>query len=492
MGVASSGSDSFGSKGRGPAPTSEPGSRQASKDGSDPKSRKETQPRPQTRMPQDGEWYVLPTSEAPLPTRDRSGRTPNSRRRREQSNTHSYVSHLSTNESDPPHDRDSSSRRRPASIAYPTVPEGRWRDARKRQDAQRAKLAKEEADRKLLSDPERLMAAKSKEARTFEGVRLLPWRSTNLEEYNQGKAKERPRLQDSEQQREQEREEEEAEFREEERAREREKRDEAMRERRRARALRKRHADMSWFWVSQTDALAGVWATPWKSLFYDHTCIGAIAVAIEALMGFTDTASFRYESRPHLINDGFQAWIESGDFTYPSYAINARGGVIVGGSYELVAYQDFKGKLPPIRLLGSYDSQVDSYRSRRDQSFWWLSELMWLDTWLSFAGRAPEIVDGRQELLKRAPLVIDWIMVEFESDFEAIDRSANEGGLQLIQEITENLLDRMADWSLSLAEQLFILVGVLRTAKVGLCIALGQDTSDALDILYNDIQVYFT
>ena len=81
-------------------------------------------------------------------------------------------------------------------------------------------------------------------------------------------------------------------------------------------------------------------------------------------------------------------------------------------------------------------------------------------------------------------------MDEFYFDFKTIDRSANEGGLQLIQDVAADLMDFLVDEDLSEAEQIFTLGALLRTAKMEVCVALGPDTLAIIDILGDDIWVW--
>lgn len=113
-----------------------------------------------------------------------------------------------------------------------------------------------------------------------------------------------------------------------------------------------------------------------------------------------------------------------------------------------------------------------------------------LDSWLSICGRAPEIVDGKSSLLRNMPALVQYVIDEFYKDFDTIDRSANEGGLQSIQDVAGDLMDFLVDQGLSEAEQIFTLGALLRTAKMEICIALGPATHEISDILLHDIRVW--
>ena len=71
------------------------------------------------------------------------------------------------------------------------------------------------------------------------------------------------------------------------------------------------------------------------------------------------------------------------------------------------------------------------------------------------------------------PALVQFLVDEFEVDFEYIDRLAHDGGLQLIQEMKHNLMDVLNDERLPEAEQVFALVAMPRMAKAGICAALG-------------------
>ena len=88
------------------------------------------------------------------------------------------------------------------------------------------------------------------------------------------------------------------------------------------------------------------------------------------------------------------------------------------------------------------------------------------------------------------PALIQFLLDDFRKDFEAIDRSANEGGLQLIQDVTANLMDLLNSERLSKSEQIFTLGAMPRTAMAGVCVALGPDTSIIDDILWHDVRVW--
>ena len=117
-------------------------------------------------------------------------------------------------------------------------------------------------------------------------------------------------------------------------------------------------------------------------------------------------------------------------------------------------------------------------------------ELMRLDAWLSYAGRTHEISNGRNRLLKQTAALIVLLVGEFKLDFQNIDLSASEGGLQDIQGLAANVMDFLADEELSDAEQLYVLIALLRTVKLYQCVLAGPNTLEMQDILLQDVQVH--
>lgn len=272
------------------------------------------------------------------------------------------------------------------------------------------------------------------------------------------------------------------------------KRDEERRIRLEARAsnrmtnARRSGLDITWFWVSQMDVIPGYCATPWVGQFSLHVATGIIAVVLEALLGFMDRDSLQY-SWSH--SQGVWNWLQAERSTFPPYARNGRGGVVVTGNYRPVTFDAFDQKLPPLRLLHCYDYQVDRYPRIDDiSSLNRQLELMTVDSWLSIVGRTPEITNGPANLLRTAPALIEKLILEFGWKFEDLDFYANEGGLQVIQDIAGDLMDALGDESLTEAEQVFILVALIRTAKFALVILLGPSTEMAQGLLAVDTQVH--
>lgn len=75
-------------------------------------------------------------------------------------------------------------------------------------------------------------------------------------------------------------------------------------------------------------------------------------------------------------------------------------------------------------------------------------------------------------------------------DFQNIDLSAEEGGLQDIQGLAANVMDFLIDEGLNDTEQLYVLVAFLRAVKVAQCLRAGPDTREASEILDRDVQAH--
>ncbi|MCJ1399892.1 hypothetical protein MMC11_003095 [Xylographa trunciseda] len=244
---------------------------------------------------------------------------------------------------------------------------------------------------------------------------------------------------------------------------------------------------VNWLWISQTDIIPGYFATPWKHLFPEAVCSGAVSVVMRRLDLVTDMSTRKHVERLPR----YQDWIYAGKTTYPSYAINAKGGVVVSGKYELVAFDCLAQRIPPIELLND-----DKHRARKsmvqDVSTLTkdLTELMSLDCWLSFCGRLPEISDGPSNLLRTMPAFIQRIMTDFAMEFAILDRTSKDGGFQIIQDIADSLKEALVEHGLSKPEQLFALVAMLRAAKTALCVIHGPDTAKLREVLLHDVQVY--
>jgi len=252
------------------------------------------------------------------------------------------------------------------------------------------------------------------------------------------------------------------------------------------------------FWLCQMDVTPGFWATPWHNphlIPMTSTIDGAVTVVLEALLGFLDNGtSLLYTGSRFRTHRSFQRtaqWMFKGNITYPAYAQNARGGVIAEGEYTGVRVPTFKSVIPALELLRSYDWQVSSASHSRDDGVEEQNvELMRLDAWLSYVGRTEEIARGPHGLLKQCPALVQLLMEEFELDFQNIDLSAKEGGLQDIQGLAANVMDFLTDEELNEVEQLYVLVALLRTMKVAQCVRAGSDTTGLRTILERDVQVH--
>lgn len=248
---------------------------------------------------------------------------------------------------------------------------------------------------------------------------------------------------------------------------------------------------VNWLWICQADIIPGYFATPWKGLFSEAVCIGAISTILKCLDALTDSSTRRYVETQIRCQD----WIRAGNSTYPSYALNAKGGVVISGVYEPVPFARFPSHLPPIELLSSYDHQVRRGVRHQNQQPCAivddLAELMGLDTWLSLCGRTPAIYDGPSNLLRTLPALAQRILSDFEYEFANLDRTTStDGGFQLIQTVAESLTEALVEQSLSEPEQLFAMVAFLRAAQTALCVVRGSDTAGLRDVLEHDIQVY--
>ena len=81
-------------------------------------------------------------------------------------------------------------------------------------------------------------------------------------------------------------------------------------------------------------------------------------------------------------------------------------------------------------------------------------------------------------------------MTDYDYEFSTLDRTATEGGLQVIQEMAELVLEDWEREGLSEAEMLFTAVAVLRSAKMAWGVGLGPGTGKLLEVLREDVQVY--
>ena len=255
------------------------------------------------------------------------------------------------------------------------------------------------------------------------------------------------------------------------------------------------YADVdTWIWFSQMDIIPGYWATPWLC-FYDadlliRSCRGTISVVLEALSGYLDTRNLQFVSKEHELED-FLKWALLGQSTWPIYANNARGGVVVQAHYTKVEFSDFASSMAAVKLLYDHRWQTTEYTlpgSALEE--YKTTELMMLDSWLSICGQQPEIRNGRSSLLSKMLSILESVENEFSRAFVRLDRTASEGGLQDIQQEVRDLVEFLALKELSKAEQLFTLVAMLRTAKVAICVAAGPWTYPIKSTLKSDARVW--
>jgi hypothetical protein len=263
--------------------------------------------------------------------------------------------------------------------------------------------------------------------------------------------------------------------------------------------------EMSWFWVCQIDVIPGYLATPWTTQFSTECCVGAIAVILETIGMLTEFSQPVYLDTP--CHPRGLDWMRSGLSTFPPYGVSANHhhGTVISGGYNTKIFPGYRAPLFQIELLRHYGFQVDRHQPSDAANLRArLTELMALDSWLSYCGRQPEIcghgplsdlsisVVGVGDLLYTMPKLIERTMESFKFEFTNLERTAIDGGHQIVQQIAGNLLDTLG-WKvegLSPAEKLFALVAMLRASKMALCIAQGTDTSTLRGILLNDVQVH--
>jgi hypothetical protein len=116
---------------------------------------------------------------------------------------------------------------------------------------------------------------------------------------------------------------------------------------------------------------------------------------------------------------------------------------------------------------------------------------MAVDSWLSMVGCTAEISNGPADLLGETPKLVQFVMDDFARDFWDLRLSVEDGGLQLISDVTKNVLDMLEDRQLSEAGQIYCLVALLRAIKVARSIIYGVHTALLQDIIMNDAQVSF-
>ncbi|KAL8709019.1 MAG: hypothetical protein Q9220_006228 [cf. Caloplaca sp. 1 TL-2023] len=242
-----------------------------------------------------------------------------------------------------------------------------------------------------------------------------------------------------------------------------------------------------WRWLCQIDVIPGFYATPWKSFCSNVYCTSAISIVIKTIEMITEGSGFYYVKSHESCRD----WLRVGKSTYPSYAHNANGGVVVAGVYRPIVFDGFEQSIPPLTLLHSYLYQKSTpLHSTTDYVIDSISEVMALDTWLSFAGRTLEIQQGRGQLLLRLPTFLERIDDEFGFEIRYVVKASKSGGTRIIEAASKSLMIFLEEQKLGKAEKLFTLVGLLRAAKVELGIVRGVDTIDLKEILERDCHVW--
>lgn len=251
------------------------------------------------------------------------------------------------------------------------------------------------------------------------------------------------------------------------------------------------------FWYCQIDISRGTWATcrGYQDSPAYTSLPGAISVVLECLLGFYPGDKITYtKSDPRTLRAFRQTtrWLLEGNITYPAYAINARGGVIASGRYRCVHVPAFgDAPIPVLELLNSHRWQGSPGQYNLNTIGEELNtELMRLDSWLSWVGRLPAVADGPKQLLKSAPSYVHLLMEEFSLDFHMLDLDAHEGGLQDIQKVAANIMDWLLDEDLTDAEQVYVLIAFLRGLKVAQCVLSGPDTTALFRLLHQDVQVH--
>lgn len=110
-------------------------------------------------------------------------------------------------------------------------------------------------------------------------------------------------------------------------------------------------------WSSQMDAIPGYCATPWSNVSM-RNCITQISVVLEALSARVDKKYLYYVS-DHRLWEPALTWAKEGHSTWPSYAINARGGVVVNGDYIGAKLLGFANPIARIELFQNHTFQTD-------------------------------------------------------------------------------------------------------------------------------------
>ena len=129
------------------------------------------------------------------------------------------------------------------------------------------------------------------------------------------------------------------------------------RSRRRKRSPSGDEGSFTWRWSSQMDVIPGYCATPWSVKTNARSRIALISVVLEALARIDEKCLY-YVSHDHRW-EAARSWAEEGRSTWPSYAVNARGGIVVNGNYIGAKLPGFADPIARIELFQDHGFQTD-------------------------------------------------------------------------------------------------------------------------------------
>lgn len=203
------------------------------------------------------------------------------------------------------------------------------------------------------------------------------------------------------------------------------------------------------------------------------------------------------EANPGHALTGTIEWMRQSRPTYPAYAHKADGGIVCAGSFA--PYEPstgcaiFAGRIPAVSLLDSYTHQVNDVGKRsKAHCKRRFVELMRLDAWLSIVGRMDEIRLGRNDLREYTPAIVQGLINHFGRDFEYLYASSKNYklGRKITRLLARELMSFVESRRSSEVEALYVVVAALRTAKVGICVMTGSDTSLLWEIFEKDVLVH--
>lgn len=111
---------------------------------------------------------------------------------------------------------------------------------------------------------------------------------------------------------------------------------------------------------------------------------------------------------------------------------------------------------------------------------------MAIDVWLHVVSKTVPIHAGRKQILARVPQMVQELFAEYGASFETVTL----GTRTALDSCARDLVTTLRGMDVSNAEKMYLLVAVLRTAKVGLCIGLGNDSTPLLGIIEKDVQAH--